>query len=119
MPGEELICWRCGASLATLSLPLGRRDECPECHAELHVCRLCAFFDPRVAKQCREPVAEEVMDKERANFCGYFEPRPGAYEAKPSSTPARAELEALFGGKPESAPASSGKDALEQLFKKD
>jgi hypothetical protein len=32
-----------------------------------------------VAKQCRETVAEEVKDKERANFCDYFKPRAGAH----------------------------------------
>ena len=35
-----------------------------------------------VAKHCREPIAEEVKDKERANFCDYFKPRPGAYSAR-------------------------------------
>ncbi len=53
-------------------MPLRRRDECPACSADLHVCRLCEFYDTSVAKSCREPVAEEVTDKERANFCDFF-----------------------------------------------
>jgi ribosomal protein L40E len=119
MNSEELVCWRCGASLAALSLPIGRRDECPECHAELHVCQLCAFHDPRVAKQCREPVADEVRDKDRANFCGYFQPGPDAHRGggKPESQSARGELESLFGGEPAPASPPSGKEALEKLFK--
>jgi hypothetical protein len=96
---HSLVCWKCGADLAALTLPLARRDECARCRAELHVCKLCVDYDEQVAKRCREPVAEEVSDKERANFCDYFQPRPGAWVAR-DTTPAelaRSELERLFG----------------------
>lgn len=95
-----LVCWNCGASLADLSLPLRRLDECPQCHAELHVCKLCEWYSLGVAKHCRETVAEEVGDKERANFCDYFKPRPDAYSAAglDAAAKAQAELDALFGG---------------------
>jgi hypothetical protein len=94
-----LVCWNCGASLKGMSLPLRRLDACKTCNAELHACRLCEFYDTAVAKHCREPVADEVKDKERANFCDYFKPRPGAYIAPDSAaSKARAELEAMFGG---------------------
>ena len=69
---EGLVCWKCGGSLQHLSLPLRRLEACRACGAELHVCRLCEFHDTAVAKGCREPVAEEVKDKTRANFCDYF-----------------------------------------------
>ena len=96
---HDLQCWQCGAGLSALSLPLSRRDECPKCRAELHVCRMCVEYDPQRAQQCREPTVEEVRDKQRANFCDYFKPRPGAYAAPASSQTdrARAELEKLFG----------------------
>jgi len=55
-----LVCWKCGAGLEALSLPLSRRDECARCRAELHVCRMCVEYDVAVAKHCREPTAEEV-----------------------------------------------------------
>lgn len=98
---HNLVCWKCGEDLAALTLPLMRRDECPRCRAELHVCRMCTDFDPQVAKQCREPTAEEVSDKSAANFCDFFQPRPGAYVAKDTSAAdkARLELERLFGRK--------------------
>ena len=60
---NDLSCWKCGAALAALSLPLRRLDVCPQCRAELHVCKLCVDHDTRVAKHCREPTAEEVRDK--------------------------------------------------------
>lgn len=97
----DLVCWKCGTSLATLTLPLRRLEECPKCRAELHVCRLCVEYDTHVAKHCREPIAEEVRDKERANFCDYFKPRPGAYVPPNTAeaSAARAELERLFGSR--------------------
>ena len=97
---DELQCWKCGASLRAQPLPLGRRAECLACHAELHVCRMCRHFDPAKAKQCRERAADEVRDKTRANFCDWFQPRPGAHASPSASRGAdpRSELDKLFGG---------------------
>jgi ribosome-binding protein aMBF1 (putative translation factor) len=99
---HNLVCWKCGADLAALTLPLSRRDECASCRAELHVCRMCVEYDTSVAKHCREPTAEEVSNKTAANFCDFFVPRPGAYVAANTSAAERArlELEKLFGKKP-------------------
>jgi hypothetical protein len=98
---HNLVCWKCGASLAELSLPLRRLDECRKCRAELHVCKMCVDYDTRVAKHCREPTAEEVNDKAHANFCDHFKPRENSYVAPDTSAVdrARAELEKLFGKK--------------------
>jgi hypothetical protein len=79
-----------------------------------------------VAKHCREPIAEEVKDKERANFCDYFKPREDAYSAKSTdaAAAAQAELEALFGGAkkadapPEPSAADRARAELEALFGK-
>ena len=96
-----LKCWKCGGSLAEYSLPLRRIEECRACRAELHVCRMCEFYDTATAKHCRETIADEVKDKQRANFCDYFKPTPSAYQPGTVSAAdkARAELEALFGRK--------------------
>jgi len=97
---DDLVCWKCGASLADLPLPLGRRAECLACHAEQHVCRLCRHHDPAKSKQCREPAADDVKDKTRANFCDWFQPRSGAYVVgKGVEADALAKLEALFRGR--------------------
>lgn len=115
-----LVCWKCGHSLADLSLPLRRLEECRACGAELHVCRLCEFYDVGVARSCREPIAEEVKDKTRANFCDYFQPRPGAFTPQGDAADrARAELEAMFGGKTDDnagAPADQARRDLDDLF---
>jgi len=102
---EPLACYRCGHSLASLTLPLARRDECPNCTVEVHVCRMCRQYDPSEPTGCSEDDALEVREKERANFCDYFKPSgnafsPGRMEAQDQ---ARTELAALFN---ESDPAS-------------
>jgi len=117
-----LVCWKCGASLADYTLPLRRLEECRACGAELHVCKLCRFYDTSKAKHCQEPIAEEVKDKERANFCDYFTPRPDAFStvADTAAQAARAELDALFGGNP-AGPANAedaARHQLEDLFKR-
>jgi len=96
---EELCCWHCGASLAALALPLGRTEECAACGSPLHVCRLCRFYDRSRPKQCREDDAEEVREKERPNFCDYFKPRAGAFDAQRASAEQAAidAATALFG----------------------
>jgi len=117
---EELLCFRCGASLRGLSLPIGRRDECPACAIHLHVCRMCRFFDEQVPKQCREDDAEEVTDKDKVNFCEWFKPAPDAFDPVRAGKAARArsELAALFGDetgvKPE---ANKLLEDAEDLFK--
>ena len=99
---EILSCYRCGASLAKLSLPLSRRDECPECAAHVHVCKMCRFFDADVPKKCREDDAEEVIDKEKVNFCEWFAPSADAFDPVRAgkAAQARSELGALFGDEP-------------------
>ena len=110
---QTLTCWKCGASLAEVPVPFARVAECSVCRADLHVCRMCVFFDPGVRRGCKEPVADEVSDRERANFCGYFTPErglgPGVEDG--TSQAARAELDSLFGLP--SSDAASPSDALE------
>lgn len=96
---HNLTCLRCGASLSSLSLPLSRRDQCPECDADLHVCKMCRYFDKSVPRQCREDGAEDVTDKDRPNFCDWFKPSDTAFNqtAKSESDAAKDALAALFG----------------------
>ncbi|HEX5765132.1 MAG TPA: hypothetical protein VFY27_06160 [Woeseiaceae bacterium] len=106
-------CYRCGESLAALTLPFSRRDECPSCAAHVHVCRMCVHFDAVVPKKCREDDAEEVTEKERANFCDWFKPGSDTFDPVRASKAAKAEsaLAALFGGDEGGEP----RDADDQL----
>jgi hypothetical protein len=121
----SLVCWKCGAPFGDTPLPLSRFAECKACHGPLHTCRQCEFHDTRVAKSCRETIAEEVKDKTRANFCDYLRPRAGAFVAAETgaANKARSELESLFGMASGSAPSSptdadAARAALDNLFKK-
>ena len=88
------VCWSCGAGL---SGPDYRREaECPQCRKQTHVCRNCRFYAPGRPNDCREPVAEPVQDKSRANFCGYFEPSSEAHSPATDADRLRAAAEDLF-----------------------
>ena len=97
---HNIACFRCGASLSRLSLPFTRRDLCPECSVELHVCKMCVHFDPSAPAQCREDDAEDVKEKELANFCEWYTPSETAFnpQGKSEADQALAALEAMFSG---------------------
>jgi len=97
---ELLNCWKCGATLADVPLPLSRLAECPKCRAYLHAFRLCQFHDPRLTGRCREERAEAVRDPESANFCDWFRPRLDAHRpaAGGRQQVAKSQLAGLFGG---------------------
>ena len=116
---DELLCWRCGATLKELPLPLGRLDECPKCRAQLHVCKMCAFYDAHLAKGCREKDAEDIADKQRANFCGYFKATAGAWHPPDAARgdAAKARLDALFGGAPVESKPDPARSRAEALFR--
>lgn len=61
---------------------------------------MCVHFDEVVPKKCREDDAEEVTEKERANFCDWFKPGSDTFDPVRASKAAKAEsaLAALFGG---------------------
>jgi len=73
----QLNCWKCGGTIqVSPGTPLGKRETCPKCDADVHSCRNCQFYDPGKHNQCAEPQAEWVGDKEAANYCDYFQPNP-------------------------------------------
>ncbi len=100
---STLVCWNCGLALSDIPLPISRHATCSGCFNELHCCRLCRHYDPERTSQCFEDRADPPLQKENANFCDFFAPRSGAYEADTGQAKgsAKAELEALFGA-PES-----------------
>jgi hypothetical protein len=65
-------CWYCGTEAVSTG-KVDRKEICPKCKMAVKCCRNCRFFDTSAPKQCREPAAEFVGDKDGANFCEYFE----------------------------------------------
>lgn len=74
MAPDGLICWKCGKATGFLER-VGRSDYCPHCTADLRCCRGCRHFDPTRRFQCRESVDSNVLNKERNNFCDFFQMR--------------------------------------------
>lgn len=129
-----LVCWRCGASLQHIPQPLVRLAQCKACGADLHVCRLCKFYNPRHSDKCDHELAEPAREVDVANFCHYFRPRPGAYnpQEKSRADDALAQLQALFDDGEKTSPHAQekaspdaetdkpcDKDRFDALFKKD
>jgi hypothetical protein len=73
----ELNCHSCGQALAFPGL-IGRGDECDKCGNDVHVCLNCRFYDTSSYNECREPSAEVVREKDRSNFCDFFEAGSGS-----------------------------------------
>jgi hypothetical protein len=67
-------------------------------------------YDPAYNNQCRETMAERVVDKERSNFCEYF--APNADTAAASSRPASSYPTSR------PSPERDARERLEALFKK-
>lgn len=103
----ELVCWKCGAYLKDVPRPIRPSMRCPDCRADLHACRMCRHYDKRYIGQCAHDQADKVLDKEQANYCTYFTPRPHAHAHGERSDDAKdrahAELAALFGETPAAA----------------
>lgn len=98
----DIQCWKCGVELKNLLLPFSRYEECGTCKADLHVCIGCKNYDPLVSDACREDRADFVLDKDKANFCDFFQANTRAYRKKDNTEArqARAKLAALFGEEP-------------------
>lgn len=76
---------------------VGRRDTCSHCDADLHVCLNCEFYDPSAYNECREPQADRVLEKDKANFCDYFSPSATARgTGEDPAAAAKAKLDDLF-----------------------
>jgi hypothetical protein len=95
----SLVCYVCHTENNFLDR-LGFRDTCASCHSDLHVCKTCQFYDPNAYNECLEPVAERVKDKERSNFCEFYQPKIWGPVTNVQKSPTREELrakaEALF-----------------------
>ncbi len=67
-----MICHNCGREVDAGAKP-GRADACPFCGSDLRCCSNCRFFEPGAYNQCLETQAERVVEKDRSNFCDYFQ----------------------------------------------
>jgi hypothetical protein len=91
-----MICFHCQKEI-NLSEKPGFRAECPFCSNDLHICKNCNFYDEKSYNECKESSADRIVDKEKANFCEYFQVAENSI-ANPNTEKDEAlkALEALF-----------------------
>lgn len=91
------ICHACGEEIPRAG-KISRQEICPHCRADLHCCYNCTLYDEYAENHCKEPSAEWVGDREKNNFCDYFDFRDsgGMNELIRRQKEAREKLEALF-----------------------
>ena len=92
----QLNCFSCHKTLEFADAKVGFREECPHCRADVHVCRNCQHYDPRVYNECRETSAEVVRERERANYCEYFVVGNAGTQQTDRTAALKAAAEALF-----------------------
>ncbi len=64
--------------------------------ADIRSCKMCQFYDPKSYNECREPSADRVQDKEKANFCDYFKIGSGGNDAEKQRQELLAKAASLF-----------------------
>ena len=81
---------------------------------------MCVNFDAAVPRQCLEDDAEDVVEKEKLNFCEWYKPSPAAFDParKSHENKARNELQTLFGeGQGDDPDDDEQTSAAEDLFR--
>lgn len=96
----DLYCFNCGEKNEIADKPT-RSDCCISCMADLRSCKNCEHYDANAWNECRETSAERVTEKEKANFCDYFNARIGRESLSNNENDslkdkALADLDALF-----------------------
>lgn len=90
----QFECFKCGTELK-FSERVSIREECESCGEDVHCCKNCRFYDVTAYNECREPSAEVVLEKERANRCEYFEGG-GRFKGSDKKDQLMSAAEALF-----------------------
>lgn len=89
-------CHFCGAALDERA-PVFRASTCPSCSKELKICLNCRFYSKGAHWECLESIPEPVRDKERSNFCDYFQFRDEAGRGKNRDTERHTKAKQDFG----------------------
>jgi len=63
-------CYNCGTEF---EIKVYRNTECSDCGKDAKVCLNCRFYSPGSHWDCNENIREAVREKDRANFCDFFE----------------------------------------------
>jgi hypothetical protein len=91
-----MICHSCGTERKRAG-KITRTEVCSECDADMHCCYNCDNYDESAHNRCREPLADWVPDREKANFCDYFLPNQKSSKQRTGElNKARLDFDSLF-----------------------
>ncbi|NOY08689.1 MAG: hypothetical protein GXP33_07585 [Spirochaetes bacterium] len=68
------VCHFCG-SVIDDGIRVYRSSVCPSCSGDLKICCNCRFYSKGSHWDCLESITEPVPEKDRANFCEFFQYR--------------------------------------------
>lgn len=70
---DQIICYNCSRVLEhEMGQKVFRNEDCPHCEASMRCCRMCKHYDKTAYNECREPIADRIIEKEKSNFCDHF-----------------------------------------------
>lgn len=72
---KSFVCYSCGLEHKVDFV--GRQDSCSKCGRDLRVCRNCKHYDKSANNECREEQAGRQVEKEKGNFCEWFQLQEG------------------------------------------
>lgn len=112
-----IVCYRCQNSWE-FTPPMGRKEVCEQCNWDARCCKNCKFYDQAAYRECREPGAEFVGDKEKNNFCSYFTAKGEPGREMTDADSAKKKLDDLFGDGSNTTNDNKSLSSLEAEFQK-
>lgn len=89
-------CYFCGSPIENVG-KIYKSSTCSSCSGDLKICYNCRFYDASSHWECKEDISEAVREKDRANFCDYFELGKAEHKGmKSTQDDARNKLKSLF-----------------------
>ncbi|MDA9189702.1 hypothetical protein N9O57_01845 [bacterium] len=90
-------CYNCHHSLdLTAGENVLRTENCPHCEASIRCCRNCKFYDAQSYNECREPMSERIVEKEKVNYCDFYLLQPDPLKEKENLKSVLNQANSLF-----------------------
>jgi len=94
---SEVKCFKCEYPVTLEAMKdVNRYENCTKCNASIRSCMMCSFYDTSSYNDCREPTADRITDKEKANFCDFFKLSNSSHTNKNKKIETMSAAAALF-----------------------
>lgn len=69
----KIACYKCNTELQLdQASNISRSEECSKCYSNIRSCMMCTFYSTSSYNECKEPTADRILEKEKANFCDHY-----------------------------------------------